>query len=306
MSTVRPELRPGARPSIVLAPVRNEEQLKRKAYHHAAPHMVPAKQYDPRSTIALEGSALTLEEYVGAASVSWAREKGDASVGCGGGGRGGRGFPPTKASKGKSVRFTPGTPGSAASGSDGEGPEVPDSEHIWSMPPPAKFDYEWRYVAPAQVIVHGVDVNAKGATSRLRSDQENRSTKDWQSQLPALPPIGGAERRRRKRIAENRRSLRTPWLSCHGHVRRAPVAPNGARLFPHASSSLLGKSVKRKRDRKLKIELRQLERELVADAPKTHTESEHRGRIIGDMLDLREELVRTIASPWQPRMGRRR
>ena len=49
---------------------------------------------------------------------------------------------------------------------------------------------------------------------------------------------------------------------------------------------------------------RALERDLVADAPKTHTESEHRGRIIGDMLDLREELVRTIASPWVPRMGR--
>ena len=49
-----------------------------------------------------------------------------------------------------------------------------------------------------------------------------------------------------------------------------------------------------------------LEQDLVSDAPKTHTESDHHGRILGDMLDLREELVRTIASPWAPRMGRAR
>ena len=89
-------------------------------------------------------------------------------------------------------------------------------------------------------------------------------------------------------------------------MRRAPYAPNGTYLFPHASSSLLSKPVHKRRAKKLKLELRKLEKDLLADAPKTSTESDHRGRIIGDMLDLREELVRTLASRWGPRMGRAR
>ena len=60
----------------------------------------------------------------------------------------------------KSVRFTPGTAGSVLS-SDDEPEDVPDPSKIWAMPPPRKFDYEWRFDAPARVIVHGVDINAK-------------------------------------------------------------------------------------------------------------------------------------------------
>ena len=244
-------------------------------------------------------------------------------------------------------------------------------------------------------------MNTKRETSILTSSETPAATSHREGALPPIDALSPVERKRRKRIERNRRSLRTPWLPSAGHVRRAPIAPNGAYLFPHASSSLLAKSCKRRRDRKLKVELRAavsgrerprcvararellsecrglrvgsfswsaarrappagsgagpprapaprgphgegrgasagsglggvswrraagpllatrfadprpmplrrraLERDLVADAPKTHTESEHRGRIIGDMLDLREELVRTIASPWVPRMGR--
>ena len=261
----------------------------------------PIKQYNPDRMTVLDGMKLTLAEYVGAAgaAVTFGKELPRTS-GTSPGARGG-------ASSKKSVRFTPGTP--ASEFGDNEGPVVPDSKQLWRMPPPAHFSYDWTFKAPAQVIVHGVDVNKKGATSvmpRSQPPSARASAPDdgASGRLPPIEMLSPVERKRRRRIERNRRSLRTPWLPAAGHVRRAPVASNGAYLFPHASSSLLAKSVKRKRDKKLKVELRQLERELVADAPKTHTESEHRGRIIGDMLDLREELVRTIASPWAPRMGR--
>ena len=60
----------------------------------------------------------------------------------------------------KSVRFTPGTAGSVLS-SDDEPEDVPDPSKIWALPPPRKFDYEWRFNAPAKVLVHGVDINAR-------------------------------------------------------------------------------------------------------------------------------------------------
>ena len=60
----------------------------------------------------------------------------------------------------KSVRFTPGTAGSVLS-SDDEPEDVPDPSKIWALPPPRKFDYEWRFHAPAKVLVHGVDINAR-------------------------------------------------------------------------------------------------------------------------------------------------
>ena len=352
----------------------------------------PIQEYDPdgRQDV-LDGMALTLAEYVGAA--------GAASVTFGNEPRTSPGARSTSKSK---VRFTPGTAGSDGGLLDGEGPVVPDSKALWRMPPPAAFSYDWKFDAPKRVIVHGVDVNTKRETSILTSSETPAATTNREGALPPIDALSPVERKRRKRIERNRRSLRTPWLPSAGHVRRAPIAPNGAYLFPHASSSLLAKSCKRRRDRKLKVELRvavsvrtpfsrrarprrarellsecrglgsfswsaarrapsagsgagpprapttrgphggprrvrglgarehfleecrrppsghalrgsarptplrrrALERDLVADAPKTHTESEHRGRIIGDMLDLREELVRTIASPWVPRMGR--
>ena len=145
---------------------------------------------------------------------------------------------------------------------------------------------------------------------------------------------------RRRRVERTRRTLRTPWLPSHGHVRRAPYAPNGTYLFPTPSSNLLSKKVRtrfvsrvlcfsfarrwrappavtalrrvnaldtRRRREKLKKELITLESDLVGGPEvSTMAESEQHGRVLGDMLDLRKELMRTIASPWHPRMGRRR
>ena len=69
----------------------------------------------------------------------------------------------------KSVRFTPGTAGSVLS-SDDEPEDVPDPSKIWALPPPRKFDYEWRFHAPAKVLVHGVDINARpGPVAELNS-----------------------------------------------------------------------------------------------------------------------------------------
>ena len=63
----------------------------------------------------------------------------------------------------------------------------------------------------------------------------------------------------------------------------------------------------RRRREKLKKELITLESDLVGGPEvSTMAESEQHGRVLGDMLDLRKELMRTIASPWHPRMGRRR
>ena len=60
-------------------------------------------------------------------------------------------------------------------------------------------------------------------------------------------------------------------------------------------------------ERELKKELITLESDLVGGPEvSTMAESEQHGRVLGDMLDLRKELMRTIASPWHPRMGRRR
>ena len=241
----------------------------------------------------------------------------------------------------KSVRFTPGTAGSVLS-SDDEPEDVPDPSKIWALPPPRKFDYEWRFHAPAKVLVHGVDINARpGPVAEL-------STMN-----PVVAPnqVSVAEVRRRRRVERTRRTLRTPWLPSHGHVRRAPYAPNGTYLFPTPSSNLLSKKVRtrfvsrvlcfsfardvrhaprtstrrwrappavtalrrvdaldtRRRREKLKKELITLESDLVGGPEvSTMAESEQHGRVLGDMLDLRKELMRTIASPWHPRMGRRR
>ena len=148
-----------------------------------------------------------------------------------------------------------------------------------------------------------------------------------------------------------RRTLRTPWLPSHGHVRRAPYAPNGTYPFPHAlveppveegpdpvrfpASCVFrlremyatprgpprGDGVHRPPSpryaastlsihaggEKLKKELITLESDLVGGPEvSTMAESEQHGRVLGDMLDLRKELMRTIALPWHPRMGRRR
>ena len=90
-------------------------------------------------------------------------------------------------------------------------------------------------------------------------------------------------------------------------MRRAPYAPNGTYLFPTPSSNLLSKKVRTRRREKLKKELITLESDLVGGPEvSTMAESEQHGRVLGDMLDLRKELMRTIASPWHPRMGRRR
>ena len=134
----------------------------------------------------------------------------------------------------KSVRFTPGTAGSVLS-SDDEPEDVPDPSRIWALPPPRKFDYEWRFHAPAKVLVHGVDINARpGPVAEL-------STMN-----PVVAPnqVSVAEVRRRRRVERTRRTLRTPWLPSHGHVRRAPYAPNGTYLFPTPSSNLLSKKVR--------------------------------------------------------------
>ena len=72
----------------------------------------------------------------------------------------------------------------------------------------------------------------------------------------------------------------------------------------YAASTL---SITRRRREKLKKELITLESDLVGGPEvSTMAESEQHGRVLGDMLDLRKELMRTIASPWHPRMGRRR
>ena len=99
-------------------------------------------------------------------------------------------------------------------------------------------------------------MNTKRETSILTSSETPAATSHREGALPPIDALSPVERKRRKRIERNRRSLRTPWLPSAGHVRRAPIAPNGAYLFPHASSSLLAKSCKRRRDRKLKVELR--------------------------------------------------
>ena len=247
----------------------------------------------------------------------------------------------------KSVRFTPGTAGSVLS-SDDEPEDVPDPSKIWAMPPPRKFDYEWRFNAPAKVLVHGVDINARPGPVA-----EAPPAAELSMMNPVVAPnqVSLAEMRRRRRVERTRRTLRTPWLPSHGHVRRAPYAPNGTYLFPTPSSNLLSKKVRtrfvsrvlcfscardvrhaprtstrrwrappavtalrrvdaldtRRRREKLKKELITLESDLVGGPEvSTMAESEQHGRVLGDMLDLRKELMRTIASPWHPRMGRRR
>ena len=105
----------------------------------------PIQEYDPdgRQDV-LDGMALTLAEYVGAA--------GAASVTFGNEPRTSPGARSTSKSK---VRFTPGTAGSDGGLLDGEGPVVPDSKALWRMPPPAAFSYDWKFDAPKRVIVHG-------------------------------------------------------------------------------------------------------------------------------------------------------
>ena len=134
----------------------------------------------------------------------------------------------------KSVRFTPGTAGSVLS-SDDEPEDVPDPSKIWALPPPRKFDYEWRFHAPAKVLVHGVDINARpGPVAEA----------NMMNPVVAPNQVSLAEVRRRRRVERTRRTLRTPWLPSHGHVRRAPYAPNGTYLFPTPSSNLLSKKVR--------------------------------------------------------------
>ena len=105
----------------------------------------PIQEYDPdgRQDV-LDGMALTLAEYVGAA--------GAASVTFGNEPRTSPGARSTSKSK---VRFTPGTAGSDGGLLDGEGPVVPDSKALWRMPPPAAFSYDWKFDAPKRVIVRG-------------------------------------------------------------------------------------------------------------------------------------------------------
>ena len=168
---------------------------------------------------------------------------------------------------------------------------------------------------------------------------------------PVVAPnqVSLAEMRRRAASSWTRRTLRTPWLPSHGHVRRAPGAPNGTYRFPTPSSNLLSKKVRTRfvsrvlcfsfardvrhaRDlhaamactaRRLRTTPRprsrytQAEREAqrrfasrrvgLVGGPEVSTmaESEQHGRV-RDVLDLRKELMRTIASPRHPRMGRRR
>ena len=140
----------------------------------------------------------------------------------------------------KSVRFTPGTAGSVLS-SDDEPEDVPDPSKIWAMPPPRKFDYEWRFNAPAKVLVHGVDINARPGPVA-----EAPPAAELSMMNPVVAPnqVSLAEMRRRRRVERTRRTLRTPWLPSHGHVRRAPYAPNGTYLFPTPSSNLLSKKVR--------------------------------------------------------------
>ena len=140
----------------------------------------------------------------------------------------------------KSVRFTPGTAGSVLS-SDDEPEDVPDPSKIWAMPPPRKFDYEWRFNAPAKVLVHGVDINARPGPVA-----EAPPAAELNMMNPVVAPnqVSLAEMRRRRRVERTRRTLRTPWLPSHGHVRRAPYAPNGTYLFPTPSSNLLSKKVR--------------------------------------------------------------
>ena len=84
---------------------------------------------------------------------------------------------------------------------------------------------------------------------------------------------------------------------------RGPPRGDGAALRRRRVDALDA----RRRREKLKKELITLESDLVGGPEvSTMAESEQHGRVLGDMLDLRKELMRTIASPWHPRMGRRR
>ena len=122
----------------------------------------PIQEYDPdgRQDV-LDGMALTLAEYVGAA--------GAASVTFGNEPRTSPGARSTSKSK---VRFTPGTAGSDGGLLDGEGPVVPDSKALWRMPPPAAFSYDWKFDAPKRVIVHGGGRRRRCAEAAERSSVE--------------------------------------------------------------------------------------------------------------------------------------
>ena len=130
----------------------------------------PIQEYDPdgRQDV-LDGMALTLAEYVGAAGAasvtfgneprtrarrrsSRARINKQCIMTFGNEPRTSPGARSTSKSK---VRFTPGTAGSDGGLLDGEGPVVPDSKALWRMPPPAAFSYDWKFDAPKRVIVHG-------------------------------------------------------------------------------------------------------------------------------------------------------
>ena len=93
----------------------------------------------------------------------------------------------------------------------------------------------------AKVLVHGVDINARPGPVA-----EAPPAAELSMMNPVVAPnqVSLAEMRRRRRVERTRRTLRTPWLPSHGHVRRAPYAPNGTYLFPTPSSNLLSKKVR--------------------------------------------------------------
>ena len=121
-------------------------------------------------------------------------------------------------------------------------------------------------------------------------------------------------RRRRSRGAPPSRSISTfvSRVLCFSFARDVRHAPRtSARRWraPPVVTALRRVNAldTRRRREKLKKELITLESDLVGGPEvSTMAESEQHGRVLGDMLDLRKELMRTIASPWHPRMGRRR
>ena len=128
---------------------------------------------------------LTLDEYVGAAStehhvstpgpvaaqVAAARRAvaaeapvaAEAAVGAAAAVQGGERRPKSN----KSVRFRPARPAASCRATTSR--RTPDPSKIWAMPPPRKFDYEWRFNAAREVLVHKASTSTPGpAPSRRR------------------------------------------------------------------------------------------------------------------------------------------
>lgn len=171
------------------------------------------------------------------------------------------------------------------------------NQQIWSIPPP--FDTKSGLSSTSPLKMPSLVTKRDFTTERIFRKQS----------LQTLPRVVV-----RARVVQPIDSKHPAWLPAtkHDHTYQG-CAPNGLRLFPEPSGTLLSKHMKKLRDQTLQSTLQKARREL-RDFEMQRSEhlgslaaaADRHGSLVMDIRNIEQYASKRCNSRWRPALGRAR